>query len=189
MKKQTGLTLIELIIVVSIVGIMAAYAVPNFGGLMRSSQLKTSYNDFVGVISTARAEAVNNSTTITVCVSTDGENCVGDTSSTWSDGYMIFVDTNRDGTRQEADGEDVLRYEPAIGSGVNIFSEEYEFSISLAPRGRLRTEGSFVFCDGENDATARALNLWVTGLGRLATDTNDNGTVETADGNEVSCSL
>jgi len=130
MKKQTGLTLIELIIVVSIVGIMAAYAVPNFGGLMRSSQLKTSYNDFVGVISTARAEAVNNSTTITVCVSTDGD-----------------------------------------------------------PRGRLRTEGSFVFCDGENDATARALNLWVTGLGRLATDTNDNGTVETADGNEVSCSL
>jgi len=188
MKKQTGFTLIELIIVVAILGIMAAYAVPNFGGLMRSSQLKTSYNDFVGTLASARAEAINRSSTITACVSTDQINCVTGTGHNWSDGYMIFVDNNRDRVRQTtAPEEEILTYEPATGSSLNITSEDYPISISIAARGRLPSEGTFVFCDGENSNTARALNLWVTGLGRLATDSNDDGTVEAVDGAEISC--
>ena len=96
MNKQTGLTLIELMIAIIILGILAAVAVPNFGSLVRSNQLKSSYNTFAGVISLARSEAVNQRSTITICVSLDQSSCAKGDDDTWSDGYLVFVDRNRD---------------------------------------------------------------------------------------------
>ena len=190
MNKQSGLTLIELLIAIIIVGILAAFAVPNFGSLVRSNQLKSSYNTFAGVIAVARSEAVNRRSTITICVSKDKSTCATGNDDTWSDGYMVFVDRDRNAVRN-ADataGEDILRIEPAV-TQLDISSSEFEHSISIAPRGRLRTQGSFVFCAGGNAETARALNLWVTGLGRLATDgsTDTDTIVEDISGTNVQC--
>jgi len=147
------------------------------------------YNDFVGVITTARSEAINKSSTVTLCVSTDGDACVSGTDNAWSDGYMIFVDRNRNGVRDTgaSDDEEILSYQPAAASALRITSADYPISISIAARGRLQQQGSFVFCDGDNESTARALNLWVTGLGRLATDDDGDGIVEAADGDNISC--
>lgn len=193
MKKQSGLTLIELIIVVVILGILAAFTVPNFGGLVRANQLKTSYNTLVGILATSRSEAANRSTTIMACVSTDGSSCVANSSTKiWSDGYLVFVDTNRNGARDTggADDEEILRYEPAIGSNITITaSSPYERAISIVPRGRLRSQATFTFCSGDDVDTAKALNLWITGLSRLATDSDDDtdSIVEGVDGTNVNC--
>lgn len=169
---------------VAILGVMAGIAVPNFGSLMSNSQLKSTYNTFAGVIATARVEAVNRRAPIIVCPSSNGSTCLTGAKPDWSAGYLAYADANGNSTVEAAE---ILRYE-TVHAGLSITSADYPQSITIAARGRLRTEGTFVFCKGDNDKSAKALNLWVTGLGRLATDTDGDQIVEGADGEEVSCS-
>ncbi len=188
MKKQNGFTLIELIVVVAIFGILASIAVPNYSSFIRRNQQSSAYNNLVGTISLARIEAVKRSKVITLCISSDQTTC--DPNSTdWSDGWIVFLDEN--GNALVDTGTDiVLKAEAPNHSGITIGSDEYGSFISIAPRGRLRNQGSFVICDATGlPENGMALNLWVTGLGRIAEDTDGNNVVEKIDNTNITCPI
>ncbi len=190
MKKQTGFTLIELIIAVVIFGIMAAIAAPNYSSFIRSNRASAAYNTLVGTISLARLEAVKSSRVVSMCISSNQTSCDDTTATEWNNGWIVFSDFDGDGVVDSSDGDTILKTEPATGSGITITSD-YTSLLSIAPRGRLRKQGSFVICDGSGeDENGRALNLWVTGLGRMATDsdTDTDTIVETISGTNIDCS-
>lgn len=184
MKKHNGLTLIELLITVVIFGIMASLAVPNFSSFVRNSQRSAAYNSMAGTINLARLEAIKRSRVVVLCASSDLSTCQAGAGANWNDGWIVFEDANGDGVLDG--GELVLRREPAGPNGLSITSS-LGAMISLAPRGRLRSQGSVVICDNGNVDQAMALNLWVTGLGRMASDSDGNGIVEDITGNDVTC--
>jgi type IV fimbrial biogenesis protein FimT len=190
MKNQTGFTLIELIIAVTILGIMVSLAVPNYSSFIRSNRQSAAYNTLVGTISLARMEAVKSSRVVSMCISSDQSKCDDTTAKEWNDGWIVFSDFDGDGVVDTADGDTILRREAAGPEGIEIQSTDFGSLISMAPRGRLRTQGTFVVCDGTGDASkAMALNLWVTGLGRMAVDTDDDDDdiVETLSDTNVTC--
>ncbi|HEY3052011.1 MAG TPA: type II secretion system protein [Thermoanaerobaculia bacterium] len=57
-RRQSGYSLVEILVVVGIIGIISLVSVPNFINMQRAGKLKTSLRNFVSDIRTMRQRAV-----------------------------------------------------------------------------------------------------------------------------------
>lgn len=129
MQKNNGLTLIELMIVIAIMGVVMTFALPSFNDLILSSRLTSQVNDFVTSLATARSEALRRGAP--VCVKR-----LGDTEKDWSGGWEVFVDgtTSRtfssDSDRCSTKG-DVLQTHDSLTNGSTLKSSGTNYKTSI----------------------------------------------------------
>jgi type IV fimbrial biogenesis protein FimT len=109
-KRQSGFTMTELMIVSAIVAILLAIAIPSYKYLTTSYRMSAELNNLSGDFQYARAEAIKEGNSVTVCVSTDGANCTGGVN--WNPGWIVFSDPNQNATVDP--GERVLKIEGAF---------------------------------------------------------------------------
>lgn len=166
---QEGYSLVELMVVLAILGIALAIAVPAVRDYFVNARRLTVTNNLVGDLSYARMEAIRQGQFVTVCGSSSGA-CV--TNNNWSGGRLVFVDPNGNGVVDA--GEVVLRSEVAAPSGFNLTASGFTNRVTFAASG-LRARGSI---DGSirvciSGYFGRDIKLGVTGR----VDTNKTATI------------
>jgi type IV fimbrial biogenesis protein FimT len=85
-RLQQGLTLIEMMVVISILGILLAIATPSFSEALLSSKLRSYANNLVASVHLARSEAIKNNAVVRLCASNNGTSCTGD----WQNGWIVI---------------------------------------------------------------------------------------------------
>jgi prepilin-type N-terminal cleavage/methylation domain-containing protein len=100
MRKEAGLTLVELLVTIAVLGVLLGIGIPAFGGLAQDNRLSTTTNRLVGALHLTRSEAVRRNARVTICSSADGEYCA--TEGGWEQGWIVFVDTGATGSAGRA---------------------------------------------------------------------------------------
>ena len=99
---SAGFTILELMIAVTVLGILLGIGVPSFQGIIRQNRLAAQTNELLAAAAMARSEAVKRGATVSICpVSAADQNLCG---NDWSNGWLVFSDDQGTVGQFNADG-------------------------------------------------------------------------------------
>ena len=176
-RRSAGFTLYELLITVTVIGIILAFGAPNLVDFRSNSRMTAAANDLHSSFYLARSEAARAKTNVSICASANSQEPDPDCGGGFEDGWIVFVDPN--GNVEHDAGEVILRRHDELNERISISSPGmapyFSFSASGLGRGTVRADGPpitlAVMCDGRGNETAAggrsaARALVVTPLGR-----------------------
>src|ERR1700674_3308449 len=91
-RRDAGFTLIEILITITIVAILLAIAAPSFRYVTTANRASSEINGLLGDMQLARAEAIREGQTVTICATVDQATCVGPGVVLWRTGWLVFSD-------------------------------------------------------------------------------------------------
>lgn len=140
-RKNSGFTLIELMIVVALVAIIATIAVPSYQGLVDSNRQKSTTNSVLGILNYARSEAVRRGEPVEVrAIDNDLQN------------GLEVVHTEDDGT------ENILRTSDPMPGSVELSLASGDMPVFRGDGMKNRETDSqsvFAVCPGNGDPGER----------------------------------
>lgn len=154
-KKQEGFSLIELMVIGSVLALALGLGIPAFNDMLGNSRMSTTCNDLVSSLHAARGEAITRRTSVILCpVNAAGTDCqVG---SDLKAGWLVFVDSNDDGSPDA--GETILQRRAPVDAGrafdMNVFPADSAGRIAFSNTGTLQTGDSTTdiqICDQRGD--------------------------------------
>lgn len=206
MNRNSGFTLMEILVAIALAAVFAAVAVPSYRRLVADNRITATMNGFAGTLAEARSEAVRRGETVIVCPSSDSTTttptCNSNTGTAdWSNGWISYVHAaSHAGYAYDPSQQDVLlRVHGAVGDGVTLTSTSGGGSVAnyigfnrmgfAQPTfGGGTTSLAVVACPSGGDLSrARAVLLDLSGSVRSATDTTGDGVVDNANGTDVTC--
>lgn len=182
-----GFTLVELIVTLTVLGILTGIAVPRFTDFLRNGRRAAAINELVGSLSLARSEAVRRGAQVVVCKTIDGSVCVSGAGDTWQAGWLVFVNADADSPPVVDAGEIVLKVRTDQAADYQLRpSINVTNFIAFGADGSALQAGSFTYCDNRGTSRARAVVVNAAGRIRLSADTNGDG-VEEDDAGALHC--
>ena len=180
MKQQKGVTLIELMIIVSIVDIILACVSPRNQSILINNKIVAEINETSSLIQYARHHAIDEQAQVVVCPSKDYSAC----SSDWNDPKIVFIDDDNNAIRGAT--EDLLVTTGAT-SGTSLMTNSTNI-IMFAGTGEADLATEILLCHKDGKAEyARSLSVSLQGRVKMSTDSDRNGVNENAAGTELLC--
>lgn len=144
-----GLGLVEVLVVVAVLGVLTALALPSLTGILDRLRLSAFNNDVLAHLALARHEAIKRGQRVVLCKSSDGASCAR--LGHWQQGWLVFVDRNNNA--QLDPGEEVLRQQAALPAGwvvkgntpVSRYVSYHPIGLSLMVSGAFQA-GTFTVC-------------------------------------------
>lgn len=166
--RRRGFTLVEMMVVIAILSILMAIAIPQFSELIRRNRVATISNQLLGSVFVARSEAIKRGHRVTACVSNDGVSCTPGLD--WHVGWIVFADRNGNAVREE--GETLIAVQAPI-TGATTITGNLPVSAYIAynPAGRSTLVsgalqmGTVTICNGDS---GNQLVISATGRPRLS---------------------
>ncbi|WP_225073740.1 GspH/FimT family pseudopilin [Desulfuromonas sp. CSMB_57] len=162
-RSPAGLTLIELIVTLVILGILLTIAIPLMRPLVRSTNLTSSANSFVAALNYARSEAVTRGARVVACASSNpmANPPACSNNANWQTGWLVFLDSNENNTYQAAN-DTLLRVAGPIGGDLTLAGAN--------PAVAFTNLGAAIAGSGNYIVCGSGLNRWtvnVTASGRI----------------------
>lgn len=147
-KIPYGFTILELMVVIAVAGILAAFAVPNFGEMMKNNCLVTKTNSMISSLQFARSEAVKRNNSVSLNALNGG-----DATNEWGMGWNIVDDSTATTIR-------VVQQEC---SATTANETSNVTMINYSGDGFIVNNGTIDLCDDRTGETGRRITISVTG--------------------------
>lgn len=143
LRRQTGLTLIELMVTLAVVAVTLSIGVPSFQGMASSNRMSSAANSLIGALNVARSEAIKRGARVNLVA----------TGADWTKGWSVQVNSN---------SEVIKEFGPVTGMQVTGSSTQYQFLptgfFSLAAAEEIKV------CDSSTTGeTGRKITITITG--------------------------
>jgi type IV fimbrial biogenesis protein FimT len=169
--KQSGVTLLELMVVLAVSAILLGIGIPSFATLTSSNRLASATNEMVSSLHLARSEAIKRNSRVVMCTSATGTSCA--VSGGWHQGWVVFHDANNNA--QLNPGETVVLSRQALPAGFSLTGNEHVSKyISYTPGGATKLisgafqAGTLTLCN-ESGAPGAARKVVISSTGRPRT--------------------
>src|SRR5512139_1914792 len=113
--KQSGATLLALMVVLAVSAILLTVGIPSFASLINAGRLTSATNELVSSLHLTRSEAIKRNARAVMCPSATGASC---TDGGWHQGWLVFHDANNNAALDT--GESVILQQPAMPEGFRL---------------------------------------------------------------------
>ncbi len=164
MNKCRGFSLLDLMMTVTVAGVLLGVGVPSFVGTVQSGAMVAGTNQLVSYLHAARSEAIKRHARVTVC-----RGDIGDAPACNADGDSLLVFVNADDDASVDAADELLQGSVWLDANIEIRSNDlpayitYNASGFSVLIGGAPATGELVFCDSRGDEGARVMALSVTG--------------------------
>lgn len=185
MRKATaGFTLLEMMLVITIAGLLLGLGIPAMGDYFRNSRITAAANDVMAALHFTRSEAVKRRQPVTLCTSANALLANNNANpaascavSPFLTGWIAFVDTNANGVRNA--GELILLNHGPMNAQITARASASPFRITYLMNGFAQNAAlaQLVLCDARGNvpsggqlSAARGIRISVTGRAGVTRD-------------------
>lgn len=164
-RKDAGLTLLEILIALLILGVVSGMAHALYRSAVAKARIAESQTQLQSAITASMRQAVISGHRVVMCPSLNGQNCTG--GSDWSHGWISFTDLDRNRLRGPEEPLLGLQLQPA--QGVRILSNSGRPQLVFHANGtNPGSNATFTLCDSRSRINGTALILANSGQLRRA---------------------